>query len=421
MLKVIRNNAFARNSLILFAGSMVANILGYLFHLAIGRMVSIETYGEVESLISLLSIISIPAAALGMIATKYSASSKAENDFGSSLKLIKYLNKKVFTYGLPIFILALILTPVARNFLKIEGNTAIIILWLMMFLSFFASVTGGVLNGWQKFKESSYAGILGGIAKLIFGIFFVKLGFSLNGIIGSFALGVFFSYLVTFYFLRFVFKNSQENIGSEKNIINLKSVRSYALPALFGNLAITILGNADMVLAKHNLDPATAGQYGALTIVSKIIFFATGTIATVLFSMSAEDSHNNKDSLRILRNATFLMLAISIFSVIVYFLFPKLILSLLFGNKYNSVAHYLGWFAILVTFFSLVNLISQYMLSIHKTRFVYGLLAISLLSIISILFMGKSISAIIGIMITTQILAIIGSLFFLVSNKKQYE
>ncbi|HTX86682.1 MAG TPA: hypothetical protein VMC41_01275, partial [Candidatus Nanoarchaeia archaeon] len=111
MIDIIKKNAFARNSLILFGGSFIANLLNYLFHLAIGRIVSPEIYGQTESLISLIAIISVPAATLGLVATKFAAAGKAENNPSSSAGLMKYLNRQIFIFGLPIFLLALALTP----------------------------------------------------------------------------------------------------------------------------------------------------------------------------------------------------------------------------------------------------------------------------------------------------------------------
>jgi O-antigen/teichoic acid export membrane protein len=201
-----------------------------------------------------------------------------------------------------------------------------------------------------------------------------------------------------------------EEKGEKMEKIDFSSIKRYVMPALFGNLAINILGNVDMVMAKHNLDSVAAGQYGALTIVSKIIFFATGVIATVLFAMSAEDSHKKKKSIRIFYNAMFLMLVVCAISIGAYFLMPEFILSLLFGDKYSDVSHYLGWFAVLVTLFSLVNLIFQYLLSIHKTKVVYEFLVISILLAFSVLFFGNNFYDILLIAATSQVIAILAGL-----------
>lgn len=418
MLQKIRNNAFVKNSSILFAGTMLGSVLNYIFHLVIGRLVSIEIYGEIESITSLINIISVPAMTLMMITMKYSAGTKAEDDKEGCYKIIKYLSKKVLFYGLPIFVFTLVVTPIISDFLKIESSIPFIMVWLFMFLSFFYSINQGALQGWQKFMAVSWVGVWGAFIKLVIGVGLVWAGFGLNGAIGGFALGAVASYIASVITLKFIIKKEHCKFTSVDRV-TFQSIKKYVLPVFIGNLAINILGNADMVLAKHNLDSLAAGQYGALTIVSKIIFFATGVIATVLFSMSAENSHKKNNTIIIFRNAAYFMLFVSISAVIIYFAFPNLVFGMLFGSKYFAVSSYLGWFAVMVTLFSFVNLIFQYLLSIHETKVVYSLLAISIIASTAILFLGKSISDILWIVTIAQAISIMAGLFYLFNKKKE--
>ena len=141
MFKLIKNNPFLKNTAILFTGTMIVNVLNYFFHLFLGRMASVELYGEIESLISLSHIISIPSATLGMIVTKYSAHNKAENNPYGSRIIFKAFNQRIITFGIPLFLLALTITPLAKGFLKIDETWPIVLVWIMMFLGFFSSIS----------------------------------------------------------------------------------------------------------------------------------------------------------------------------------------------------------------------------------------------------------------------------------------
>ncbi|HLN18564.1 MAG TPA: oligosaccharide flippase family protein [Patescibacteria group bacterium] len=414
MIKRIKNNAFARNSIILFIGTMAASVLNYFFHVGVGRMVSTSVYGEVESLISLTAIISVPSASLAMVATKLGACNKAEEDISGSLQVLEYLNKKIFIYGLPIFFALALFSSYFKNFLQIESVWPLFIVWLMMLLSFFSAVTGGLLNGWQKFESSSWAGIWGAFVKLASAILLIKLGFDLNGAIGGFALGALAAYAFSIYFLKNLKKENHEK--KEIKRIDKHLFKVYMWPIFWGNLAITILANVDMVLAKHNLSPDMAGQYGALSIISKIIFFATGIVGTVLFSMTAENNYKKNSSTKTLIHALYLMAIISIPAFIFYYLFPGFIISILFGSKYPDAGPYLWWFAVSVILFSFANLFFQYLLSLNKTKVAYILLAISILASLAILFVGTSIFVIIAIMIVAQLVAAASGLYFILKR-----
>lgn len=415
MIQRIKNNAFARNSLILFSGSMVNNILSYIFHLVVGRMVSVTVYGETESLISLMSIISVPAATLIMVMTKYAAECKAQDDKRRSYQLLRYFNKKIMQYGTPVFLLTILLTPYISRFLNIESNIPLIIVWTSMLLSLFSSGASGMLSGWQKFKEAGFAAIGGGVFKLVSALIFISIGIKLNGLMFSFFLSAVATYVIALICLKFIFAAGKDDTR-EINKLNFGSVKNTVLTFFMGNLAINALGNVDMVLAKHNLSDIEAGQYGALTIVSKIIFFATGVIASVLFSMSAEHNHKKGNTKKLFLQAFLLMLIVSAISVAVYFIAPKLILSLLFGPKYNDVSKYLGWFAIMVVLFSIVNLTLQYLLSLNRVKVVYGMLVVASFSAVGIIFLGHTISAILTIGIIAQLVALLSTLPFVFNS-----
>lgn len=414
MIKIIKNNPFLKNSAILFAGTMTVNVLNYVFHLLLGRMASVALYGEIESLISLSHIISIPAATLGMIVTKYSAHAKAENNpYGSHL-IFKAFNQKIITFGIPLFLLALTITPLVKNFLKIDEYWPIVLIWILMMLGFFSSITNGILAGWQKFKESSWISIISTLTKIIVGIGLLKIGFGASGVMGGFVLSGIIGYVLVIWVLRFT-KNKN---ADSKEDLDYSAMKKYLLPALMGIVSITILGNVDMVLAKNKLDAITSGQYGALSVASKAIFFATGILASVLFTMSAEENHKKGDSRKQLRNASLLTLLATVSATAFYFLFPKFVLGVFFGSKYNDVAQYLGWFAIMVSLFSFSHLFIQYLLSIHQTKAAFSFMSIALIEVLAIFLFAKSIYGIIGIVIIIQIVAILTGFYFIFNNRE---
>jgi O-antigen/teichoic acid export membrane protein len=422
MIQKIRNNAFAKNSLILFIGSMVGNVLGYLFHLIIGRMVSVEMYGEIESLISLSVIISVPALALTMVVVKYSAGAKADNNIEGSRTIWSVMSSKVFKASLPLFLISIFFIPWIGTFLKIDNYWAIFLVLFALFISLLASINNGILIGWQRFFESSISGIISVSIKLLTAVILLKIGFGVSGVMGGFLLGGIAMYGATFLAMKFLFAKNKVNQKDNKNKLEIDfvSMKKYVFPVLVGILALNVLGNVDMVLAKHHLDPILSGQYGALTVMSKAIFFATGAIATVLFSMSSEESHKKKkNSKKIFINSILLTLLVSLVAITFYFLFPRFVIAVFFGEKYFLIAQYLGWFGVMATLYSFTNLIIQYLLSINKTKFLWIFLILSIIETGSIFFFGKSIYAIIWLVSITQIIVILIGLFLILFEDKK--
>ncbi|NCU42152.1 MAG: hypothetical protein EOM19_05565 [Candidatus Moranbacteria bacterium] len=400
-------NAFLQNSALLFAGTMTANILNYVFHFAMGRMVSPQAYGEVEAIVSLLAIITIPSSAIVIVATRYAARFKARNDVRKSERLFFLFHKKVFLFIFPLLFIGFFATPWVQSFLKIEDSFAIYFLWGLAFLSFFNAIAKGTMSGWQRFLGLGIVNASVSFVKLVFSVFFVWLGFSVGGVVGALLLSSVSGYIL-FLFILGRFRKKEYNKGKEKPTLEgnqpKNSVYTYAIPVLFSTFAFMMLGNADMVLAKHHLSPEDAGLYGALFIVSKTIFFFSSILAGVMFSMSAEEHeksilHKTKNRSKIFRNAALLTLFICLISIVFFFLFPAFVLSIFFGEKYLAGTHLLGWFAVASSLYTLIYLFLQYFLSIHKTIIVWWVVLGVVAEAFAIYIWGYSIESIISLIL----------------------
>lgn len=417
---LFQGNIFVRNSIVLFVGSMVMNVLNYVFHSVMGRMVDAETYGSIQSLIALLVIVSVPASTLGMVATKYGAIAKARGDRLFGQRLFVYLNKRIIKYGGPLLIAGLFTTPFVQSFLKIDDFLAVALLWVLAALTFFSSVSIGVLSGWQKFGSVNVANVIGAGVKLLLGVILAWFGFGLNGVMFGLVSAGIIAYFISVRGLRFLTRQKEKDPSTEREDrekpFDFSSVRGYAVTAFTGTLALVILGNIDIVLAKHSLSPEIAGAYGALAIVAKVIFFVTGVMASVLFAMSAEAIEKNKEQTK--RFSVFWIalsltaLAVTVATVI-YFLLPNFILSVFFGNKYLAVAPMLGWFGLAAGLYAIVNLILQQLLSMHVALAARWLFGIAIIEAPLLFFFGTSLGSIITIVIGIQGLSLVSGLVFI--------
>ncbi len=404
----VNGNAFTRNSIVLFSGTMVANILNYAFHVVIGRIVDVPTYGEIESLLALTAIISVPSLAITLAATRFGGEMFSQNAVTQSRVFLHYIQYKIFTIGSVVFILAVICTPWVRSFLRLEHSMPLVFLWTTMFITFFVSATTGMLSGWQKFHAVGALNVISAALKLILGVVLIIAGFGAGGAMGALALSAVVTYGASMVFLRFLSTQKESSEVADINIVreNIQKFRTYIVPVFVGSLAITILGNIDMVFAKNALDGMASGQYGALSVVGKIIFFATGVIATVMFSMTS-GAHNDTAATRRIFSVAFILTALCCgIALAVYVSAPQWVMSLLFGDKYTAVASYLGWFGVLAALYAFVNLILQYLLSVQYIRIAYYYLGIAFATIGLLFLFGKDFRGILEVMGGMQAIAI---------------
>ena len=85
-------------------------------------------------------------------------------------------------------------------------------------------------------------------------------------------------------------------------------------------------------------------------------------------------------------------------ATVIFYLFPKLIVNILFGPQFFEAVPYIGKFAVIMGLFSLIYITTFYNLSINKKRFIYILLAFNIIEIILIILFHASLMQIINIL-----------------------
>lgn len=408
-----KNNALVKNSMVLFVGMMFFNVLNYFYHLLMSRLLTVREFGELESVFALIYIITVPALALMTLTMRYVSVYKAENSPAKVAVFFRKFHRRLLWISLAIILFFIIFSPLVSGFLNLESNWPIIILGFMAVFSLLAYLIQGILQGWQKFKNVSLGLIIQGLAKLGFALLFVWFSWGVSGAIGGVVLGNVALYLFLFWFLRPFLKHKEKIDLPKEQIIQ------FYLPVLVSSLFITFLYSLDMVLVKHFFSQEVAGNYGALTILSKIIFFATAPLISVMFPMVAE-SHSLKGNYQKILGQSFLLIClVGLVPLIIYFLAPGLAIRLLVGGKFLSAAPYLGWLSLATFFASLINFLANFFISVHKTGFVYVMVLGVLLLVVLVSFFHQSLWQVIWVMniVMAGILAGLG-IYFLKIKKK---
>ena len=371
-------------------GSLAGSVLNYLFHFLVGRFLSPAEYGTLMSLFSILYIVGIPGGILGTTATKFASAFKAKGDFKAVTAALVWVEKTVTVLGLALFGLAFIFQNQLAAFLKITDPRLTTLFFVFIALSFLSSAPLGFLRGLSRFKAFSLMSFMGPLFKLFLGAGLAFLGLGVFGVVGglivSNLLGLAACLLLLKKNLRRSFKGST---FSQKDLVG------YALPTTVVLLALVSLYNVDVILVKHLFSPEEAGIYGSLVTLGRIIFFGLGSVQLVMFPLASEKFENGGNPLEILKKSLLLVGTGAAVGVSAYFLFPEILVKIFFGSGYLSAVPYLGFFAVFMALYALVDLFSRFSLSIRDFRPAAILVVFSLLQILLICFFHETLSQVI--------------------------
>ena len=241
-------NSFEKNSMLLFLLMMGGNVCNYLFQIIVGNLMDVESYAQVNTVLAIVSVLSIPTTIITMICARYIAlntSSGKEHRIGALLRVL-------FRF---IIIVAFILIMAMLFFLN--GITQLFSLdsrWYMAgalaiaILNLCFSITAGTLQGMKQFFPYGVQTILTALGKLVFSIGFILVGWSVYGVLAAVIIGI---ALAIAYGLRYMGKYVREAVlRKEKMGIDTKEFIRYSLGTVVAQGCVVALTSGDILLVK---------------------------------------------------------------------------------------------------------------------------------------------------------------------------
>lgn len=371
------NKQLLTNSLIFFAGTIILSVFNYLYNSFMGRLLGPADYSIIGSLLAFVSIITIPTNAVATAAMRFTAHYHATGEDGLIKGFLSTFTRRLVVVGIVVAATLVVLSAPLANFLHLPSVVPVIIIAPLLITAILLPVNRGIMQGLQKFIDSIINQGIDALLKLILGVVLVKAGFAINGAIGALVLASITAYIASFWALKPILTHA------EKKVVGIPSeVKQFSAVALVAFLIATLLMNIDILLVKHYFEPHQAGLYAALSTVGKIVLFVTTPVVTVMFPMISDLQGRNEKHYRVLFQSMLLVLLIGLCGVVGYYLFPHLVVNILYGASFIEIAPYLGLFGVVMLLYSLINLWINYFLSVGDKLFIWPLLLSPVVEII---------------------------------------
>lgn len=368
---------FMRASAIMFIGTMVTNVLAYLYHLVVGRILGPTGYGELAALLSIFYILNSPSVVIQNILVKFFSALKAKNELGQAKKLFWSITRGLFVIACVLFVLLIPLVNWFGSFLHITQTINLIWLYLMFVAAVFSIINVSLLQAFQQFFPMAVINSLGGVLRLVFGALGAVFG------VGWTLLSNIFAGILT-YAATYVPLKSFMGANEKKLTMTPMSAVYYSVPTFIAVFCITAIYSLDVVLVKHYFSAEEAGLYSSLSVLGKIIFFASNSLTVVAFPMLAERKELGKSYGKIVLLSLSVVACISLGITLVYYLFPSMVVNMLFGPAFAGASPLLAPFGLFISFFTLSNLFTTMFLALGKTSVWVLAFAAALIQVIAI-------------------------------------
>jgi len=409
--KRLAANPLITGSSVMFLGTFFANIFNYGFSLMLGRLLPVADYGLVVSLASLITIFTLFQTSFANIFAKFSAQYFANGDKKKLELLINGGLQVVSLVACIVFGAMLISFPLIQSFLKVDNIFLLFLVAGFIFVSILYSLPSGILQGELKFFSLSLLNIFSTISKILVGTGLVLIGWGVFGAMSGYLISSLVPFLIGTILL---FVHNKIHFTSRANfLLFVNEFKSYSFFFLLASLGISAFNSMDVILMRNIFDPVTSGQYAALSLMGKSIFYITAPIYFVFFPLISKKRALKEKLTPTLLLAGSIILLISLGFSLFYFLFPQLVVSIFYPAKeYAALAHLLGPYSLFVTVFSLAFLLHNYLLSIGKTG-IYKINLICGVSLIVLFYiLGSTLVSVVWILMVMSLVLFVSLLLY---------
>ncbi len=407
-------NPLIAGSFFLLSGGIIANLFNFLFNLSMSRNLEVGDYGVLISLISIITLLSIPAGALTPTIVTVGGRYFSETNYKILHAFYMQLVKILFVCGLILIVVFFMMSGSLSNFFKIKDQSLFALSSIAIVFSYFITLNNSFLQAKLSFKSLSFVNTSSSFSKFILSFGLILLGWGLGGASLGLFLSFFIGVIVGGFFLKEVifFKSREVARFSYKELI------AYGLPSAAMMLALSSFVSTDILVVKHFFSEQEAGLYAGLSLIGRVIFFISAPVSTVMFPVIVSRFNKKETYKHILLSALGIVSSISILLILFYYLFPQFtILFFLKKVEYLSIGNYLVPFGIFIMLYSLLYVFAYYFLSIKSSKTCWIFVGGAVLQFLLLSFFHRNFSEIIYIS-----LSIVSALFiysaYLVKFKK---
>jgi len=402
---------FLQGGIFLWGASLLGGLMNYFFNSYVGKALGPKGFGEISTLFSYIIVLSIPTGILGTFLMIKIGDKEKNQDYAYTLFLwfISFLKKRWFLLAL-----ALVLTPFISTLTGLPKNVAYFLIPILL-VNWVLAYYHSLIQGLHLLSTLAIVGLLMTAIKLMGGlsVYFFKQGIVM--ILLSLLLGYVVNLIISHFVLSgFLSRAKVLSMNVQKKLLTLHKDKHIWL-TIASTIAIGLLGNIDIIIAKRIFGAEDVGFYSAWSLLGKIILYIFGPLLSIGFIFFSSKKYKKYHRLGFV--FTILIFAlIGVFSYYGYDMFALAAVNLVFGKSFLPVAPYLDVAAIYGTCFLLVLFTHQFFLAKGS----WGVLILPLFTVIyvgAMLFAAKTI--VIMMIITVGFLAAVfaASLVFYLLRK----
>lgn len=357
-------------SIIMLLGSAFVSLANFGYNIAVAHLLGPSDFSHAAASVTLLMLASCINLAFQLVTAKLLA--KTDNPAERAGIYQSLTRRSWFVGALLTAVLFAVRLPLA-GYLRLPDPNVIDVLALGMLFYIPLGVRRGAMQGTCQFVRLSANLTAEAVVKLVGAIAFVYMGSGVMGAVGAISLSVFAAFLLP---------AGDSDLRGETSKSGTAASFMEGMQAIIFFVGQVVINNIDILMVKHYFSPEDAGLYAAVALVGRLLYFATWSVTSAMFPVSAGTRVEN-ESRKVLLVPLGFVAGISALFVGILAAFPNLVIQVLFGSDFHrtdaNVTQLLTMNAVATGIYALAVVLITYEMSRRIANTGWFQLAVSLL------------------------------------------
>jgi O-antigen/teichoic acid export membrane protein len=372
------------------AAVIVSNVLALAFTVVFARMLGATGYGSLAALISAFIILMVPGSALQIAAARQVSRERAEGEPDAGAGVLRWLRRLVLAAAL-VAAVAIPLRPLIGALINVDELWAAAAVPVTSMLWAIVSVERGVLQGHQRYRVVGLSIIGEASTRIVFALLLVAAGADVTGAFLGSALSLIAVGLILLLPLRACLPGHGHPSAAEAR---LRDLMAGAWVPVIGLTLLLALQEIHVIIIKHEASGDTAGSYAVAAVAGKAIIWVAVGLGMYLLPEASRREKLGEDARPVLLKTLGLIALAGVPMVLIYSVAGEPLLSTVFGDDLTEASDALPLLGLAMTLLACSYLSVQYLLAMHRTRFVFVLAVALVVEVGALLAIGADLTAV---------------------------
>ena len=362
-----------------------ANVIALVFTVVFARLLGASDYGSLAALMSAFIILMVPGSALQIAVAREVSASLAAGDGRAGAGVRRWIDRLLLA-TVAVAVVAIPLRGVLAAILNVDQEWAAAAVPLTAMLWIVLSVERGALQGFQRYKLVAWSIIGEAGSRLAFALLLLAAGLDVTG--------AFLGTALSFVAIGLVLARPLAPHLSNAPGTSLRNLMAGASGPVLALTLLFALQEVHVIVVKHEFDGDTAGAYAVAAVAAKAIVWVAVGLGLYLLPETARRSRGGEDARPILLRTLALIVAAGAPMVLIYAAAGEPLLRAVFGDDLTAASDALPWLGLAMALLACAYLAVQYLLALHRRRFVLVLAVAAVAEVVLLLAVGASLTGI---------------------------